>query len=86
LRFQIPIEVTQYEPNRSFGFEAAIGPIRGTGRRSVESVAGDSRLTITVGGYPGDFSRIVLPIFAYWAEREVKTGLASLKDLLESRA
>jgi hypothetical protein len=31
------------------------------------------------------FSRVALPIFAYWAEQEVRTGLANLKDLLESR-
>jgi hypothetical protein len=53
--------------------------------RSVESVAGGTLLTITVESYPGGFSRVALPIFAYWAEREVRTGLAILRDLLESR-
>jgi len=29
---------------------------------------------------------MVLPIFAYWAEQEARTGLANVKNLLESRA
>ena len=85
LRFEIPIEVTQYEPDRKFGFEAAIGPLRGTGLRSVEATAIGTRLTITTEGYPDGFSRFLLPIFSYWGAREVRTGLANLKDLLESR-
>jgi hypothetical protein len=84
LRFEIPINITQYEPGRKFGFEAAIGPLRGTGLRSVEATAIGTRLTITTEGYPDGFSRFLLPIFAYWGEREVRTGLANLKDLLES--
>lgn len=86
LQFEILIEVTDYESNRKLGFEAIIGPLRGTGLRSVESVAGGTLLTITVESYPGGFSRVALPIFSYWAEREVRTGLAILRDLLEFRA
>ena len=85
LRFDIPIEVTQYEPVRKFGFEAAMGPIRGTGMRSVEGTTDGTRLTITVEGYSSGLSRIVVPVFAYWAEREVRAGLISFKNLLESK-
>jgi len=66
-------------------FEAIIGPLRGTGLRSVEAATGGTLLTITVEGRSEGLSRVALPIFAYWAEREVRAGLANLKDLLESR-
>jgi hypothetical protein len=61
-----------------------MGPLQGTGLRSVESTAGGTRLTIE--SYSGGFSSMVLPIFAYWAEGEARTGLTNLKNLLESRA
>jgi len=86
LRFAIPIVVTEYEPNRKLGFEAAMGPLQGAARRSVEAIADGTRLTIVSEGHSDGSLKLVWPIFAYWAEREAKTGLANLKNLLEARA
>ena len=84
--FAIPIVVTEYEPNRKLGFEAAMGPLQGAARRSVEAIAGGTRLTIATEGHSSGFLKVLWPVFARFAEGEAKTGLVTLKDLLEARA
>ena len=84
--FAIPIVVTEYEPNRKLGFEAAMGPLQGAARRSVEAIAGGTRLTIATEGHSSGFPTVLWLVFARFAEREAKTGLVTLKDLLEARA
>jgi mannose-6-phosphate isomerase-like protein (cupin superfamily)/uncharacterized protein YndB with AHSA1/START domain len=84
-RFETPEEVTEYEPDRKLSTEVTSGPLRFTGSRIVEGVAGGARLTLTVEGHSGGFFGIAEPIFARLAARRLKTELARLKDLLESR-
>ena len=84
-RFETPEEVTEYKPDRKLSTEVTSGPLWFTGSRIVEGVAGGTRLTLTVEGYSGGFFRIAEPIFARLAARRLKTELARLKDLLETR-
>jgi mannose-6-phosphate isomerase-like protein (cupin superfamily)/carbon monoxide dehydrogenase subunit G len=85
-RFETPEEVTEYEPGRKLSTEVTSGPLRFTGSRTVEGVAGGTRLTLTAEGDSGGFFGIAEPIFARLATRRLEAELAKLKDLLEVRA
>lgn len=84
-RFETPEEVTEYEPDRKLSTEVTSGPLRFTGSRIVEGVAGGARLTLTAEGHSGGFFGIAESIFARLAARRLETELANLKDLLEAR-
>jgi quercetin dioxygenase-like cupin family protein len=84
-RFETPEKVTEYEPDRKLSTEVSSGPLRFTGSRIVEGVAGGTRLTLTAEGRSGGFFGIAEPIFARLAARRLETELSKLKDLLEAR-
>ena len=44
-RFEVPIEITAYEPNRKIVIEPVAGPVQLTHVRSVEGTTGGTRLT-----------------------------------------
>ena len=85
-RFETPEEVTEYEPDRKLGTEVTSGPLRFTGSRVVEGVAGGTRLTLTAEGRSDGFFGIAEPLFARLAARRLETELAKLKNLLEAGA
>jgi len=54
-RFETPEGVTEYEPDRKLSTEVSSRPLRFTGSRIVEDVAGGTRLTLTAEGHSGGF-------------------------------
>ncbi len=83
---EAPEEVTGYEPNRRLDTEGGLGPLRYTGSRIVEGVAGGTRFTIKFEVRLGGFLVVAGPIFAPLARRQLETEFASLKDVLEGRS
>jgi carbon monoxide dehydrogenase subunit G/quercetin dioxygenase-like cupin family protein len=85
-RFEVPLEITAYEPNRKLGIKPGAGPVQLTHLRSVEGTTDGTRLTITLEGQTGGFFRVADPIFARLAKRLFKASLANLKSVLETRS
>jgi len=85
-RIETPEVITGYEPNRRLDTEGGSGPLRYTGSRVVEGIAGDARVTVEFEVRLGGFLGVAGPIFAPLARRQLQTELASLKDVLEGRS
>jgi carbon monoxide dehydrogenase subunit G len=83
-RFEVPIEITAYEPNRKLAIKPITGPVHLTHLRSVEGTTDGTRLTITLEGQTGRFFRVVDLVFACLAKWLFQSSLANLKGLLET--
>ncbi|MBA2461345.1 MAG: SRPBCC family protein [Actinobacteria bacterium] len=82
-RIELGIEVTEYEPNRKLAIRLISGPVKGTGRRIVDPADGGTRLTLAAEGRSGLFFNLAEPLVAWAIRRELRAGLAKLKEMLE---
>ena len=80
------VEITEYEPNRKVGFKTISGPLSAKGEFIFESVEGGARVTLVAGREPSGFLKLIGPIVARIAQRQLETDLAKLKELLEAQA
>ena len=78
------IEITEWEPNKSSAIKLVSGPVPFTGRRTLESVDGGTRVTDSIEAQPEGIFKLAEPIMPQMARREIETDYAHLKDLLES--
>ena len=83
-RMETTYEITEYEPNKRFGFKVISGPVPMEGVYAFESVEGGTKLDFTVEGDAGGFFRLAEPILARMVKRQVETDFSNLKDLLEA--
>jgi hypothetical protein len=84
-RIQSNFEVTEFEANRSYGFETISGPIQLQTFYSFEPVDRGTEVTVSTLINPGGFFKLVDPIVARAAKKQFRENLAKLKELLESR-
>jgi hypothetical protein len=84
-RIQSNFEVTEFETNKSYGFETISGPIQLQTSYSFESVENSTNLIVSSMINPGGFFKIVDPIVASVAEKQYRENLTTLKELLEAR-
>ena len=82
--FETIVEITDYEPNRKVGFKTTSGPLSAKGEFTFESVEGGTRVTLVAGREPSGFLKLIGPIVAHIAQRQLETDLAKLKELLET--
>jgi len=78
------LEVTSYEPDRRFDVEALTGPIRFRVRHSFEQRGDDTLLRVRAEAETGGMLRLAGPMVARQAERQFRSDLERLKDVLES--
>jgi hypothetical protein len=84
-RLEIAFEVTGFEPNRLLEIGHFSGHLRSAvGRRTFEPVQGGTRVTFSGQGTSGLFLNLIEPLVAGAARRQARTGLARLKQTLES--
>lgn len=79
-------EVTQYEPNRKFGFKTTAGPVSMQFTDTFESVEGGTKVSLELQGETGGFFKLAEPIMNRMVRRQFKTNYANLKDLLEAQS
>ncbi len=83
---RIAFEVTRFEPNTLLEIGRFSGCLRAAvGRRRFEAVPAGTRVTFSGEGTSGRFFNLLDPRVAAAAKRQARTGLASLKDVLESQ-
>lgn len=85
-RIENTLEVTQYEPNRKFGFKSTSGPVQTEYTDTFESVEGGTKVTVVLEAETGGFFKLAQPILARMVRRQFKTNYANLKDILEAQA
>jgi hypothetical protein len=77
-------EVTEYEPNRRYGFKSLTGPVDSHTVYSFEMAAGSTRLTISTDLDQRDLFKISDAIVEKKFKRQYKENFNLLKQVLES--
>jgi uncharacterized protein YndB with AHSA1/START domain len=84
-RVEITFEVTEYDPNRTLEIGRFSGSLRtAVARRTFKSVTGGTRVTLIAEGTSGLFLNLLEPLVAAAGRRELRKGLANLKQILET--
>jgi uncharacterized protein YndB with AHSA1/START domain len=76
---------TQFEPDRTFTFEATT-PFPMTVAFTFEAVAGGTRVEQVVDAEPGGFFKLAGPLLVTAAKRQFQNDLDNLRDLMEADA
>jgi len=85
-RLEMEQEVTAYEPGRRFGVKTASGPFPVAVTMLLKQRKGGTTLRFKGQADTGGFFKHAEPLVARLAERQVKTDLETLKDILEGGA
>ena len=84
-RIQSNFEVTEFETNKSYGFETISGPIQLQTSYSFEALDHSTNVIVSSLINTGGFFKLVDPIVARTARKQFKENLTTLKKLLETR-
>jgi len=84
-RIQSNFEVTEFEANKSYGFETISGPIQLQTYYSFDAIRNATNLLVSSIINPGGFFKLVDPIVTRVAKKQFKDNLARLKEILETR-
>jgi polyketide cyclase/dehydrase/lipid transport protein len=84
-RIESTFEVTEYDPNRKYGFKTSSGPIQSETLYTFEMVGGSTRINISTHASPGDLFRMDDAIVEKKVKKQFKENLALLKGILEAR-
>lgn len=78
-------EVTEYEPNRKYGFKTLSGPLYSQTSYALETVNGGTKINIFIQAYVINFFQVNEGILEKNMKKQLKDNLAMLKNLLEGR-
>ena len=84
-RVQSTFEVTEYEPNRKYGFKSLSGPLRSNTSYTFEVDKGVTRIDISTQVNAINFFQVNQGVLEKGMKKQLKENLAMLKDLLEAR-
>jgi uncharacterized protein YndB with AHSA1/START domain len=85
-RIEVEVEITEYEPNRSFAQKSKSGPFPEENRVTFERVDGGTQVNFTSVAEPGGFFKLAEPLLVRMIKRQFEADFANLKDLMESHA
>jgi hypothetical protein len=84
-RVESTYEVTEFEPNKKFGFKSLSGPMHSHTLYTFEVIDGTTSMNIATQANPGDLFRTTDVIVEKKVKKQYKENLAMLKDVLEAR-
>jgi uncharacterized membrane protein len=84
-RAQGVFEVTEYEPNRKYGFKSLSGLLHQQTSYTFEFARGSTKISISTQAYAVNFIRINERLLEKKMKQQLKENLAMLKDLLEAK-
>jgi hypothetical protein len=79
-------EVTEYEPNRKYGFKSLSGPVRLRTSYTFEKVRGGTRIDIFLQASAPNFFRITESLLGNTMKKHHKEDVARLKEILEQNS
>ena len=83
-RVESTYEVTEFEPNKKFGFKSLSGPLHSHTLYTFEVIEGSTRINISSQASPGDLCKTADIIVEKKVKKQYKENLAMLKDVLEA--
>lgn len=78
-------EVTEYEPNRKYGFTSRSGPLQSQTSYTFEMANGGTKITMTLQADTVGFFAMKEGAFTKGMKTQLRENLAMLKELLEAR-
>ncbi len=83
-RIESVYEVTEFEPNKKFGFKSRSGPVDLYTLFTFEMTGSSTRVNVTTQANPGELFKTNEVIVEKKVKKQFKENLAILKNLLES--
>ena len=84
-RIQGLFEVTEYEPNRKYGFKSLSGPLHSRTSYTFESTSGSTKISISTQAHAVNSFQMTERLMEKKMKKQLKENLALLKDLLEAK-
>jgi uncharacterized membrane protein len=78
-------EVTEYEPNKKYGFKSLSGPLHSQTSYTFEMSKGNTKINITTQAHAGNFFEMNEHLMERKMKKQLKENLALLKDVLEAQ-
>lgn len=85
-RVQSTFEVTEYEPNRKYGFKSLSGPLHSQTSYTFELASGSTKISISTQAQVVDFFQMNERLMEKKMKKELKENLNLLKDVLEAKS
>jgi uncharacterized protein YndB with AHSA1/START domain len=84
-RIYSTFEVTEYEPDKTYGFRTLSGPVKLLTSYKFKAITGGTDILTSTQIHAGRFFKLADPLVAKVAMIQFRDNLAMLKELLESR-
>ena len=84
-RVQGTFEVTEYEPNRKYGFKSLSGPLHSQTSYTFEVASGSTKISISTQAHVVNFFQMNERLMEKKMKKQLKENLTLLKDLLETK-
>lgn len=78
--------VTEYEPNKKYGFKSLTGPVYSSTSYTLENVSGWTRMQISIQASAPNFFKIKERLLGIILKEQLEEDVARLKDILEENA
>jgi hypothetical protein len=78
-------EVTDYEPNKKYGFKSLTGPLQSQTSYTFEMANGSTKVILSTQANVVDFFEVNEGILGKKMKKQFKENLAMLKDILEAK-
>jgi uncharacterized membrane protein len=78
--------MTEFEPNRQYGWRSTSGPVPLGGLLTFEPATGGTRVAGTVEAEPRGLFRLIGPLIVSMGRRQLQHDLANCKRLMEANA
>jgi uncharacterized protein YndB with AHSA1/START domain len=78
-------EVTEYEPNKKYGFKSLTGPVHSKTTYTLEHVSGGTRISISIQASAPKFFRVTERLLWTTMKKQLEEDVTSLKNILEEK-
>ena len=84
-RVQSTFEVTEFEPNKKYGFKSLSGPLHSQTSYTFEVASGSTKVSISTQAHVVNFFQMNERLVEKRMKKQLKEDLTLLKDLLETK-
>lgn len=84
-RVESTFEVTEYEPNKKYGYKSLSGPLHSQTSYTFEIASGSTKVTVSTQANLVNFFQMGEGILEKKMKKQLKEDLAMLKDILEAK-
>ena len=85
-RLQGKFEVTEYEPNKKYGFKSLSGPVHSTTSYTLEKDSGRTKLLVSIQASVPNFFHITEKLLWKTMKKQLEEDMAMLRTILEQNS